>query len=272
MKNKMAIASSVMMILTMTSSSAVLSTLAKANSLPTAKISMTQAEASVKKIFSIPSEYRLQSTYFDTGSNGSFYDLSYAYTSPDKQSHYMNVTISAMTGIITSYSRDTLASGFVYPLPTSQAQAQALAIAWAKKLYPQEYPQVKLLPMMPNTGLLTQPMSYQFNFERIENGIPAPFDGFSITIDQNGMLTGASQSWTSGVSFTKPQAMISQKQANAIAQKWLNLTEAYTNQYQNGNNVYRMTFSLPDALAASTWNEQFGTQTIGLPSIQATNG
>ncbi len=272
MKNKMAIVSSVMMILTMTGSTTVLSTLARANSLPSAKISMTQAEASVKKIFSIPNEYRLQSTYFDTSSNGSYYDLSYAYTSPDKQSHYMDITISAITGLVTNFSRDTLASGFVYPLPTSQTQAQALAIAWAKKLYPQEYSQVKLLPMLPNTGLLTQPMSYQFNFERIENGIPAPFDGFSITIDQNGMLIGANQNWTSGVSFTKPQAIISPSQANAIEQKWLNLEETYTNQYQNGTNVYRMTFSLPNLLSASSWNEQFGTQAVGLPSIQATNG
>jgi hypothetical protein len=226
----------------------------------------------VKKIFSIPSEYRLQSTYFDTSSNGSYYDLSYAYTTPDKQSHYMDITISALTGLITNFSRDTLASGFVYPLPTSQTQAQALAIAWAKKLYPQEYLHVKLLPMLPNTGLLTQPMSYQFNFERIENGIPAPFDGFSITIDQNGMLIGANQNWTTGVSFTKPRAIISQSQANAIEQKWLNLTETYTNQFQNGTNHYRMTFSLPTTLLASSWNEQFGTQAIGIPSIQAMNG
>lgn len=246
-----------------------------ASSLPTPTITSQQAEHEVTKLFSIPSYYKLSQEYYDINAaqGQSTYNLVYTYTMPDGRNHYVNVTVSASDGHIMSFSRDSSVNGFVYPLPVSATKAKSIAMVWAKRLFKNQVANVRLLPLMPNSGSLLNPVSYQFNFERIVHGIPAPFDGFSLTIDQNGDLIGASDNWTKAVIFPTPSKAVSLSQANQVYKSWTNLYMAYTSQYSNGKSSIVLTYQMLQTPNAGWWSTPYGAQySIGQPTIDALTG
>ncbi len=241
-----------------------------------ASITESQALSKAKSILQIPPEFKLSSESFSTDQNGnSTYNFSFGYTSPDNQNQWINITVDAKSGLITSYDRSSSASGFVYPLPVSAASAQKLAISWAQKLYPHYINQVKIQPLAPMSGSLNQVVNYQYNFERMVNGIPAPFDGFSITIDQNGILVSADENWTNTV-FPSDQKVISIVKANQLYQNDLHLYMAYwSNWGANGQSVPTLTYQQAVGNYSQWWNNQFSNPNMrisGIPVIDAQSG
>ena len=248
---------------------------AYASGLPTPSITSQQAEREATTLFSIPSYYKLSQEYYDiNAAQGQIsYNLVYTYTMPDGRNHYVNVTVSASDGQIMNFSRDSSANGFVYPLPVSAAKAKTIAMTWANRLFKNQVSHVRLLPLMPNSGSLLNPVTYQFNFERVVGGIPAPFDGFSLTIDQNGQLIGASDHWMNRVVFPTPSKAVSLVKANQMYQSWIHLYMAYTSQYSNGKSSIALTYQIPSTPNAGWWSTPYGTQyAIGQPTIDALTG
>ena len=239
-------------------------------------ISESQALSKAKAVLQVPALFTLSSESFSTDQNGnSTYNFSFSYTSPDNQDQWLNITVDASSGVITSYSRSSNADGFVYPLPVNATQAKSLAISWATKLYPQYVHQVQIQPLAPMNGALNQVVNYQYNFERIVNGIPAPFDGLTITIDQNGTLVNAGEHWTAGL-FPKNQQTKTSVQADQLDQKYLNLYLTYwTSWNANGKSVPSLTYQQPVGTYAQWWNNQFGDPNLrisGIPVIDAQSG
>lgn len=234
-----------------------------------------EALALAEHLFAVPAAYKLmQESYNSSVQQGQpSYAFSFGYTSPDNQSHYIDVTIGATTGTALSYSRDSAATGFVYPLPVSQSKAKALALAWAKRLYPGQLSQVSLQPLIPQQGALTQPVSYTFNFTREVQGIPAPFDGFSLTIDQNGRLIQASDNWTQAI-FANASSVIGKSRANAIYAKALHLYLGYSTVWSgDAQPSFLLTYQSPSPSYPTWWGNPFGdSYPIGTPVISATNG
>lgn len=234
-----------------------------------------EALALAEHLFAIPGAYKLMQESYDSSlqQGQPSYAFSFGYTSPDNQSHYIDVTIGATTGTALSYSRDSAATGFVYPLPVSQSKAKALALAWAKRLYPTQLSQVSLQPLIPQQGALTQPVSYTFNFTREVHGIPAPFDGFSLTIDQNGRLTQASDNWTQAI-FANPSSVIGDSRANAIYAKALHLYLGYSTVWSgDASPSFLLTYQSPNPTYPTWWGNPFGdSYPIGTPVISATSG
>ena len=246
-----------------------------ANSSAAPKWTEAQALAIVNKTFSIPSGYSLQSENFNQGNSMvvSSYNFSYQMQAGNFAST-ISATIDANTGTILNYYANNPNVGFVYPAPVSQSQAQSLAEMWVKKLYAGKMAQVKLIPPTSQPQGLTTPTVYTFNFERMIHGIPAPFDGFSIAIDQNGNLSNISYQWTTnGLTLSKPS--ISAVQAQRIYQKSLLLYPSYVQQWTNGNvtqNILAYVQNQPDLNTFFPSGQFSGNQTIGSPVIDASSG
>ncbi len=239
-------------------------------------VTESQALDHAKAILQVPTEFKLSSESFSNDQNGNaFYNFGFSYTSPDNQNEWINITVDAKSGLITSYDRSSSATGFVYPLPVSAAQAQKLAITWAQKLYPHYVNQVRIQPLAPMSGALNQVVNYQYNFERVVNGIPAPFNGFSITIDQNGTLVSANENWTQAV-FPSEKHVMSIVKANQIYKRDLHLYRAYwSNWSANGQAVPYLTYQQVVGNYSAWWNNQYSDPNLrisGIPVIDALSG
>jgi len=248
---------------------------ARSDSMASMTYSMAQAKQIAVKQFAIASSYTLTQESFNSNMQQGepSYSFSFSYTTPDNQTRYISVTIGANSGTVQNYYRNSTATGFVYPLPVSANKAQALAIQWAKRLYPKQYPQVQLQALIPQQGPLTQPVSYTFNFTRLVQGVPAPFDGFSMTIDQNGQLTSVNDNWTQAV-FPSTSNVLSLSRANAVYAQSLHLYLGYSTIWSGDakQNLY-LTYQSPSPAYPTWWNDQFGNSyPITTPVIDAKTG
>ena len=240
---------------------------------PIKSITEAQALAIVKRTFAIPSSYTMQNENYNQGQTGAG---SYNFSFQAQNSvNSINVTVDAGTGAILNYYRNSpTQEGFSFPAPVSQAQAQIIALRWAKKLYPNLLPNVKSVPPSPQSQSLTTPTMYTFNFERVIGGIPAPFDGFTIVIDQNGNLSSASESWAAQ-GLPSVHAKISDPEAQQIYQKSLQLQLAYVQSYGSPGVSQNI---LAYAPTQQEQNQYYGSgsfggnQTIEAPVIDATTG
>ncbi len=240
------------------------------------KLSAGQAEQIAIKTFSIPSTYALQSESYNNNmsvTQPAAYSLNYQSTDPSKSGQSINVTIDANTGTVLNYNRPSGDNQFVFPAPVSAGQAEQIANRWAQKLYPLQVPSVKALPLTPTAGSLVGPTQYTYSYERVVRGIPAPFNGFSITIDQNGNLVAVSDNWTNLV-FPSPTNVLSQSQANSIYQKALDLHLEYQSVYHtNGKPTTELVYQGAPQFYLNWWGQQFnGTSVIEFPVINAATG
>lgn len=238
-----------------------------------------QALAVVQKDFSIPAYYKLtQENYNSSQGSGSpaSYAFTYTYKNPVNQYQNVNVSIDAQSGAVLNYNRWQGQTAFTYPVSVSESQAQKIAIQWANKLYPTQYPNTHMHMAAGQQGPLTQALTYQFNFERYVNGIAAPFDGFSITIDENGNLMSAQDTWSNQLSFPASGQAISMTQADAYYQKNLDLHLSYTTDWQTvTSSVYLSYTQSTTGLYPQWYNNQYGASaqnTIGLPVLDALTG
>lgn len=237
--------------------------------------SMANALARAKQLLAIPSDFTLTQESFDNNMQQGepSYSFSFSYTTPDNQGSYINVTMGATTGNVLSYARNSAATGFVYPLPVSAGKAQELAVAWAKKLYPQQLPYTRLQPLITDQGPLTAPVTYTYNFTRYVQGIAAPFDGISLTIDQNGRLIGASDNWTEAI-FPGASGLLSPAKAAAVYSASLGLYLGYSTIWNSaGAASYALSYQPPNTSYPTYWNTPFGgASSVGTPVIEASNG
>ncbi|WP_029422478.1 YcdB/YcdC domain-containing protein [Alicyclobacillus macrosporangiidus] len=239
------------------------------------KLSMDQAQKIVESTFPIPDGYVLQSrSYNDAPASGQppTYNFTYQSTMP-APGRFMNVSVDANTGLVVNFNQPPQQDHFVYPVPVSADKAQAIAQEWAQKLYPNRAGQVKVQPLQATYGSLLGATSYTYNFERMVGGIPAPFDGFAITIGQNGELLGVRSHWTDAA-FPDAGKAIPKAQADDTYRNALQLHLEYQQIYHpNGPATSALLYvSAPSSFIG--WpGDNFSNQRIGgWPVIDATSG
>lgn len=240
------------------------------------KITLKQAEQIATSTFSIPKDYTLQSQNYSSNGNTTQpaqYNLSYQNSDPTSGGQSMNVSIDANTGTIINFYQPAQEDQFVYPVPVSASEAQQKAATWAKKLFPNQVGHVKALPLAPSFGALQGPTQYTYTYERIVNGIAAPFDGFTLTIDQMGTLTGVQDHWTNMV-FPAAKETITTAKANQIYSKSLNLHLAYQSVYStNSQPATDLVYEPSPQSYEGYWGQLFTVQdSIQYPVIDATTG
>jgi len=244
-------------------------------SVVTPKVTMSQAEKIAKSTFSIPSSYTLQNESYNGNTNGdqpSTYNLNFNQSDKSKPSGNINVTVDANNGQIVGYNGSQPQGNFVFPEPTSADQAKQDALTWVKKLYPNEVSQVQALPLQPQGGSLNGAVSYTYNFERMAGGIPAPFDGFSITIGEDGSLNSVQNHWTT-LSFPSQTPAISSAQANMTYQSSLDLHLSYSQIWNNKSEPKtELTYIQNQSNNPGYWQSQFNNTQIDQPVIAAGSG
>lgn len=240
------------------------------------QLTEAQALAAVRKDFAIPASFEVtQEAYNNQQNNGpANYWFTFTYTTPTGQQQNINASVVAANGMVLSYNGAYPQGKFTFPPKESQAMAQQTAVALAKKLYPTEYPQTRLQPVVTAQGALTQPISYTFNFERFVQGLPAPFDGFSITVDQNGVVQSVNASWTTNLTFPAPARAISPSAAALSYEHHVDIHLAYTTVWQTVTSQMYLAYVQPQQNYPNFWNTQFDTMsnTTGLPVLNAQNG
>lgn len=242
-------------------------------------ITLKRAELIAKTLTYIPLGFEITSTNYNTAQSGqpASYNLNYSLTTAPGQvqanSAYLNVTVDATTGMILNYNRQPQAGIFHDPAAVSPAQAKVIAAAWVKRLYGQYASQVSEVPEQPMSTTLTQPIAYTYTFERVVHGIPAPFDGFSLTLSANGHLTQANANWTS-LAFPASQAQVSKAMAHTIYRKSLHFYLVYGQNYANeAAPTTTLSYTQPSAPYPANWSTPFaGALSITTPVIDAQNG
>lgn len=267
-------------LMTLGTSSVMLSPTASAGTSSKPKLTAKQAEQIAMRTFSIPGKYTLQNESYNSNQNTSrsaSYDLNYRSTSKNASNPGMGpsiqVTISANTGTVVSYYRSSQNNQFVFPVPVGVDKAKAMANQWAKKLFPKQYDQVKPQPLRPSYGSLTGPVNYTFNYERAVNGIPAPFDGFTIGINQDGNLTSVQDHWTK-LPFPFVKSAVSAPKADAVYKQALNLRLEYQSIWRNNQKPKTtLVYHQPPHAYSNYWGQQYTSQNmIEFPVIDAVSG
>lgn len=204
-----------------------------------AKISQSQALKLARQLFSIPSSYTVQNQSFGTnyGNNRSHpvYTFNFQKSTPGKPSDNISVGIDAVTKTVTSYNHYQSNQSFEFPVPTSQKQAESIANTWAKKLYPNKVQDTKMTAVPFQSNNLRSPVRYTFRYERMVSGVPAPFDGFSITIDQNGHLESINEAWHN-VKFPSTSSAVSAATAQKTFLSALGLHLEYRQLWHQNSN------------------------------------
>ncbi len=236
-------------------------------------LTVAQAQRLVEKLFAIPRTYTLTQENYDSAQNGQPAQYNLTWSGPQVAGQQLSINATVATnGLILNYNRTPSQAGFVYPLPVSAAKAQGLAEAWAHKLYPQFVSSTRLQPVALGDQPLTQAVQYGFNFVRVVHGIPAPFDGFSITIDQQGHLVSAFENWTDSP-FPNPASRISAAAAQREYEADLHLHLAFEVSYQgNANGSDVLVYEQAQGNYPQFYNDGFTQQQVGLPVIDAFSG
>ncbi len=240
-------------------------------------LSIARAKQIATNLFHIPSYYAMTQENYNSASQGNppSYNLMFTFTTPTQQQNSINVTLNAQTGEVLNYNRYNGPESFVFPVPESLSAATQAAQAWVKKLSPTHAAQLTLEPLAPQTGTsLTQGVQYTFDFVRMANGVPAPFDGCTVVIDQNGNLVNYSSSWLN-LPFPSGKPALSLTQANARYAAGLPLTLSYQQNWQGQSTPSTvLAYSLNPGSYPEFWNAGYLTQSsgIGIPVIDAQTG
>ncbi|SFU96795.1 YcdB/YcdC domain-containing protein [Alicyclobacillus macrosporangiidus] len=239
------------------------------------KLSMDEAQKIVESAIPIPDGYVLQSrSYNDAPATGQppTYNFTYQSAMP-APGRVISVSVDANTGLVVNFNQPPQQDHFVYPVPVSADKAQAIAEEWAHKLYPNRVGQVKVQPLQANYGSLQGATSYTYDFERIVGGIPAPFDGFSITIGQNGELLGVRSHWTDAA-FPDAGKAVPKTQADEIYRNALQLHLEYQQIYRPDGPATSALLYVSTPSSFLGWpGDNFSNQRIGgWPVIDAVSG
>lgn len=235
-------------------------------SVPAAKWTLSQAEQEARQLFSIPASDVVQSDSFVADSSGSDPSYNITFGSSDDNgpadSYYVNV--DAIDGTILSYSHNPSNLSFAFPAPVDQSQAASIAQSWAEKLYPKRIGQVTMQVRPQAETDLRSPTTYDFSFEREVNGVPAPFDGFDIVIDQTGQLQSVDEQWTN-VSFPSATPDASKAAATKAYQAALGLHLEYDEVFQSDGSS-KLALEYVPANQGDGWDETFAVNQGG-PTI-----
>ncbi|MCY0875791.1 MAG: hypothetical protein OWT28_05935 [Firmicutes bacterium] len=253
-------------------------TAAPAHAMQVGATAMTvrQAEQIAQKETYIPQGYTFSSSNFSAAQGGqpAQYNLNYT-SSPTSfsQETYLNVTVDASNGVILSYYRQPTSVLFHFPAQLSLDQAQTLAEQWVQRLYGPYTKELMPPQVLPSGTSLTVPITYTFSFERIVNGVPAPFNGVTIGLSSNGHLTQASATWAT-VPFPSAKPVVSVVRAKAIYQKSLHFYLVYGQQYnQGGVPSTVLAYTQPALPYSDAWSTSLpDDESVIPPVISATSG
>jgi len=186
------------------------------------KISREQAIAIAKQFFPIPSEFEGPNVAIRQSGDTAVWSLTWMSREKD-----IDVSVDAVTGWVTGYNQ-WLPEREAPALTYTMGEARKVAEAWFAKLVPADLQPALRFVENPLNAAYWGGTSYQFSWERVEQGYPVDGDGVSIAIDaRTGDLTNYSLTWREGVPFVLPESLLSREAAEASIRPFLRLALQY---------------------------------------------
>ncbi|WP_058303297.1 S-layer homology domain-containing protein [Gorillibacterium timonense] len=191
-----------------------------------AKISKEEALKKAKAMVTIPTDYKLTNTNFNSDAwsteNGSW-QFNFEKTLNNRTYGNINVVIDAETGKLITFNRfnNDPDKQVVYPPKVDYSAAKELAYSLLNKMNPEEA--ASTLYDSTQDENFIQPLqgdfSYNFRFDRAVNGVRYPTDSISFQIDSNGALIGYYYGWHTSSKFEPLKTSITPENALATYKK-----------------------------------------------------
>ncbi|MGE5589809.1 MAG: S-layer homology domain-containing protein [Bacillota bacterium] len=245
-------------------------------------ISSEQAVARARAAFTIPDKLtEFHANYSEYQGPVSRKVWSLYWTEPQKAGNYepresMSFEVDAVSGEVRNMGLyRVLPDGTNTPaIKLSREQAQPRAEEVLKRLQPERFPQMKLLPQQPTDapypGSLNGPVLYTFFWVRQVNGLPVANEGLmqgaTISVDaSDGAVTSYNFDWNDAIQYPDPQGGISDDKALKIWSEKLGLEL----QYQLVYDV--LGASKPKVQLVYAWRLPFGSLAINAQTGKLTD-
>lgn len=205
-----------------------------------AGISLEQAIGVAKQFIQVPDDYKnFQPNYSENEQQGAFWDLRWDRGTQDGSSIYARV--NATTAELWGFSRwepgQAADTGRGQPKLT-RAEAQVRAETWLKKVLPNYYDRLRIIPDADQglyLGLRQSNAQYSYNFIRLENGVPFPENYANIQVDaRSGDATNFNMNWEQRLEFPKPEGVLPSDRALSLWRSNARVALGYVASAQTG--------------------------------------
>jgi len=192
------------------------STLKPTSSKPT--ITVEQAVQTVKNNFTIPEKYVQLSTGYNDYNNRATYSLN--WNAVDQPGGSFNAEVDAVTGDIVNINQWEGPFKPAFKLPVlSEGEAEKIATDLISKLASKHQSEMQLVKDEQQVFVLNnaQPVTYNFRWIRIVNGIQFPGNGVNVSVSgDDGKIRGYNYNWTPDLVFPESANIISPEKARQV--------------------------------------------------------
>ncbi len=163
------------------------------------------------------------------------WNFSWDYSNPKEEEYaYSSISIDAITGEILNFYKGDSAldklSSQGKPKYTME-QCKNLAESFLKEISPDKYTQTEYKNMEKEYENIDKPRNYQFDYERIVNGITCIGNGLSVTVNNfTGDITNYNNNWND-IDFPKPIDTLSLSNAYKKLYKNIDFKLQFINHY-----------------------------------------
>ncbi len=194
--------------------------------LPEIKVGREDAIALAVKAFAIPASLGAPNAEVSQGPGSAVWMINWSDPKADRLS--IQVGVDGVTGEITSYNRWS-AEPATGALSYTRGEALGVARQWLGKLVPRADGSLRLAENLAPAGYYKgQRATYQFRWDRLEQGYRVLGDSISIEIDaRTGELASYWRSWQTDRTFAQPMKTLSAKEAEATYRKLLPMRTYY---------------------------------------------
>jgi uncharacterized membrane protein YkoI len=216
-------------------------------------ITKEEAEQVFKKYIQIDENMKLERVNLYPGYHkvNATWNLEWKYTSTDGKSvKFINAQIDAVTkefkSLYTNYNSQDNEKG---KTAISKEQANKIAMEFLSKVQPDKSKKTQLRETKEMFGIMPYYQNgFNFNYIRVENGIPCPTNSLSVTINEyTGEITSYNTNWLE-VSFPAPDKAITLDKAYETLFSNVKFGMEYTYNYPNINDYEKKEMRLAYAL------------------------
>lgn len=216
-----------------------------------------QALEIAKKYVKIDKKLELESEslYKNYDNSGATWSFSWSYNDASKNEYsYVNISINAENGeIVSLYSYDSVRDNAARTgTPKYNIEkAKELAENFLNAVLPEKFAQTEYRANLNQNNQVDKPISYNFNFIRIVNGIPCPGNNLNVTVNAyTGEITSFYSNWMN-IDFPMLDNIMTIDKAYESLYKNVNFSLKFINNYDyttrtTNNRVVKLVYSFDD--------------------------
>jgi hypothetical protein len=220
-------------------------------------ITKEAAEQTVRKYLKIDDNMKLERANLFPGYNkvNAAWSLEWKYTNlSDNSTKYLNAQVDAITNELRTYSIyynnekiDKAATAI------GKDAAKKIAEEFLKKIQPEKFTKTQYRESNDMNGIMpAYQTTYNFNYIRVENGVPCPSNALLVSVNQyTGEVISYNAGW-SDISFPKPENVISLDKAYEALFTNVKFGLEYTYNYPNTNDYDKKEMKLTYVLENKT--------------------